>query len=181
MQSQPFQSSIKLSHVAGISAAVTAMIAGSHIEVPFYPVPMTLQTLAILSTGLVLGLRQGGIAIASFLGLGALGLPVFAGGKGGMAVFFGPTGGYLIGFALAVLFCGFARDRGWTRSLPGAAIVALIGAALVYPTGILQLGAVLGWDKPILEWGLTPFILGDVTKAFIAAFGVTLGARIFQR
>ncbi|MEM8555622.1 MAG: biotin transporter BioY [Pseudomonadota bacterium] len=164
-------------NIAAILSAAALMVAGSHVEIPYYPVPMTLQTVAVLGTGLALGLRQGGAAVATFLGAGAVGLPVFAGGKGGFEVFARPTGGYLIGFAIAVLFCGWARDRGWTQSLPGASVVALLGTALVYPTGLLQLGAVLGWDKPILEWGLAPFILGDITKALIAAFGVTLGAR----
>ena len=152
-----------------VGAAVLAIALGSHIEVPFYPIPMTLQTVAVLGTGLALGLRLGATAIGSFLALGALGLPIFAGGKGGLAVFAGPTGGYLIGFALAVIFCGWARNRGWTKGVLGASLVALIGAALVYPTGLLQLGVLFGWDKPILEWGLYPFSVGGLAKSALAA------------
>lgn len=154
-----------------IGGAVAAITAGSHIEVPFYPVPMTLQTLAILATGLTLGLRRAGAALTLFLALGAVGVPVFAGGKAGAMVFTGPTGGYLIGFFLAALFCGFAADRGWTRTAIGACAAALIGAALVYPTGLFQLGSIVGWEKPVFEWGLYPFIPGDIVKALIAGLG----------
>ncbi len=164
-----------------VGTAVLAITLGSYVEVPFYPVPMTLQTIAVLGTGLALGLRLGATAIGSFLALGALGLPVFAGGKGGLAVLAGPTGGYLIGFALAVVFCGWAHNRGWTKGLLGISLVALFGAALVYPTGLVQLGVLFGWDKPILEWGLYPFVLGDLTKALLAAFGVTAANRILRR
>lgn len=164
-----------------IPVAAALIAASSHVEVPFYPVPMTLQTLAVLGTGLALGLRAGGAAIALFLLAGAAGLPVFAGGKAGVAVLMGPTGGYLIGFTLAVLFCGWARDRGWTRGVLGSCAVALTGAALIYPTGLLQLGALLGWDKPILEWGLYPFIAGDLVKALLAGLGATVANRFLTR
>lgn len=154
-----------------IAGAAAAIVAGSHIEVPFYPVPMTLQTAAVLGTGLTLGLRRGGAAMGLFLAMGAAGLPVFAGGKGGAMVLAGPTGGYLIGFLIAALFCGFAHDRGWTKTLIGACASALVGAALVYPTGLLQLGAVVGWEKPVLDWGLYPFVPGDIAKALIVGLG----------
>lgn len=160
--------------VAGAAAIITA---GSHVEVPFIPVPMTLQTLAVLGAGLTLGLRRGGAAVATFLAMGAAGLPVFAGGKAGLLVFTGPTGGYLLGFLIAALFCGFAADRGWTRTLLGALATAFVGAALVYPTGLWQLGAVVGWDKPVLAWGLTPFLFGDAVKAVIAGLGAYALAR----
>ncbi len=153
-------------------AGAAAVTAGGQVEVPFYPVPMTLQTLAVLGLGLALGMQRALGALGTFLVAGCLGLPVFAGASGGVSVLFGPTGGYLIGFVIAAGFCGWARDRGWTKSLAGSLLVALIGAALVYPTGLLQLGALVGWDKPVLAWGLYPFILGDLLKALIAGLGV---------
>ncbi len=156
-----------------------ALVAASQIEVPFYPVPMTLQTLAVIGVGLTLGLRGALLAVSAFLLAGFAGLPLFAGGAGGPAVLIGPTGGYLIGFLVSAGFCGWAKDRGWTRSLLGSLAVALLGACLVYPTGLLQLGALMGFDKPILAWGLYPFILGDLVKAAIAGLALVAARRSF--
>lgn len=161
----------------GIALGFAALVAASQIEVPFYPVPMTLQTLAVVAVGLTLGLRGALCAVSAFLLAGFSGLPLFAGGAGGPAVLIGPTGGYLIGFLVSAAFCGWAKDRGWTRSLLGSLAVALLGACLVYPTGLLQLGAVLGFDQPILAWGLFPFILGDLVKAAIAGLAVVAARR----
>ncbi len=157
-----------------IALGVAALVAASQIELPFYPVPMTLQTLAVIGVGLTLGLRGALAAVSAFLVAGFCGLPLFAGGAGGPAVLIGPTGGYLIGFLLSAGFCGWARDRGWTRQLRGSLGVALLGAVLVYPTDLLQLGLLLGFDKPILAWGLYPFIVGDLVKAALA--GLVLAA-----
>jgi len=159
-----------------------ALIAASaQIEVPFYPVPQTLQTLAVLAVGLALGLRLGLASLMTYMAAGLAGLPVFAGGAAGPAVFLGPTGGYLLGFVIAAAFCGWARDRGWTRTLFAAAAVAILGGALVYPTGLLWLGIVIGWDKPVLASGLTPFILGDLIKALLAGLGYAAVTHSFRR
>lgn len=151
-----------------IAGAVAAISVAAQIEVPFYPVPMTLQTLAVTGAGLALGMRRGGAAVASYIALGAAGMPVFAGGKFGLLALAGPTGGYIFGFLIAALFCGFAADRGWTRKLWSAMAVALAGTALVFPTGLWHLGNVIGWDKPVLEYGLTPFLFGAVFKSAVA-------------
>lgn len=160
-----------------ITGAVAAIAVAAQIEVPFYPVPMTLQTLAVTGVGLTLGMRRGGTAVASYIALGAAGLPIFSGGKLGLLALAGPTGGYIFGFLIAALFCGFAADRGWTRKLWSAMGVALIGTALVFPTGLWHLGNVIGWDKPVLEYGLTPFIFGAVFKSAIAGLGAWAIAR----
>ncbi len=157
-----------LRRAAGILAGIAALVAASQIEVPFYPVPMTLQTLAVIGVGLALGRTGALAAVAGFLAAGLAGLPLFAGGAGGPGVLIGPTGGYLVGFLIAAGFCGWARDRGWTRGLFGCLAVSLTGALLVYPTGLLQLGLVLGFDQPLLAWGLYPFVLGDLVKAALA-------------
>ncbi|WP_161555700.1 biotin transporter BioY [Mangrovicoccus ximenensis] len=108
---------------------------------------------------------------------GPRGPAVFSGGKAGLVALTGPTGGYIAGFVIAALFAGFARDRGWTRSLSGAVAAALIATALVFPTGLWQLGNVIGWDKPVLALGLTPFIFGGIFKSLIAGFGAWALAR----
>jgi len=160
-----------------IAALVT--IAGSilltlsaRISIPFYPVPLTMTTFVVIGLGLALGPRLGTAAVALYLVQGALGLPVFAGTpeKGiGFAYMMGPTGGYLLGYLLAAFTAGTLAERGMDRSPLTAFVAALIASAVIYVPGVLWLGALFGWDQPILAWGLTPFILGDATKAALAA------------
>ena len=142
------------------------------IQVHFYPVPMTMQTFVILGLGMAYGWRLAGMTVLLYLAEGALGLPVFAGTpeKGiGLAYMFGGTGGYLLGYLFAAAVCGWLAERGWDRNALTTALAMLIGNALIYVPGLLWLGTLFGWDKPILEWGLYPFILGDLAKLALAA------------
>jgi len=142
------------------------------IQVPFFPVPMTMTTFAVLTIGMTYGWRLGTATLLLYLAEGAAGLPVFAGTpeKGiGLAYMMSGTGGYLLGYVMAAACCGWLAERGWDRHFGSTVLVMLIGNALIYVPGLLWLGALYGWDKPILEWGLTPFILGDVTKLALAA------------
>ena len=158
---------------------VVAVVAGSllltlsaKVQVPFYPVPMTMQTLVVIGLGLALGPVRGAAAVALYLLQGALGLPVFAGTpeKGiGLAYMMGPTGGYLLGYLPAALLAGWLAERGWDRNVFSAMAAALLAGAVIYLPGLLWLGSVIGFDKPILAFGLYPFILGDITKAMLAA------------
>ncbi len=154
------------------------------IQVPFYPVPMTLQTLAIMVIAASFGMRLGLATVLLYLAEGAFGLPVFAGTpeKGiGLAYMIGPTGGYLAGFVLAVGLVGYLAERGFDRDIFKLFGAMLAGDAVIFALGILWLGALLGWDKPVLEWGLYPFILGDLTKIALAASAVVAGRRIMYR
>ncbi len=142
------------------------------IQIPFYPVPLNLGTLAVLLIGAAYGWRLGLATVALYLAQGAAGLPVFAGTpeKGiGLAYMLGGTGGYLVGFLLAVAAVGWLAERGFDRNFFTTAMAMLIGNALIYIPGLLWLGTLFGWDKPILEWGLYPFIYGDLTKLALAA------------
>ena len=156
-----------------LAVAGTALLTvAAKIQVPFYPVPMTLQTFVVLALGMAYGWRLGAATVLLYLAEGALGLPVFAGTpeKGiGLAYMLGGTGGYLIGFVLAAAVCGWLAERGWDRGVVRTAGAMLIGNAIIYIPGLLWLGGLFGWDKPILEWGLTPFLLGDLTKLALAA------------
>lgn len=146
--------------------------ASAKIQIPFYPVPMTMQTFMVLALGMAYGWRLGAATVLLYLAQGALGLPVFAGTpeKGiGLAYMAGPTGGYLIGFVLAAAATGWLAERGWDRSVLKTASAMLVGNVLIYVPGLLWLGTLVGWDKPVLDWGLTPFLLGDVTKLALAA------------
>ena len=129
---------------------------------------------AVVGTLLLMayGWRVGGVTLILYLAEGAAGLPVFAGTpeKGiGIVYMLGGTGGYLVGFVLAAAVCGWLAERGWDRNVVTTALAMLAGNVLIYVPGLLRLGILYGWDKPILEWGLTPFILGDLTKLALAA------------
>lgn len=151
---------------------VVALTISAKVQIPFYPVPMTMQTFVVLVTGIAYGTRLGVATLLLYMGAGALGLPVFAGTpeKGlGLVYMLGPTGGYLAGFVIAAALCGWLAERGWDRKLMTTAIAMLAGNVLIYLPGLLWLGTVVGWDKPVLQWGLTPFLLGDFFKLLLAA------------
>ena len=154
------------------------------VEVPFYPVPMTMQTYVVVVLAMVYGARLGTATVLLYLAEGALGLPVFAGSpeKGiGLAYMAGPTGGYLAGFAVAAALCGALAERGWDRSVVRCA-VAMVGAhCVIYALGLAWLGSLLGWDKPILEWGLFPFLPGDAVKVALATATLPLVWRAMRR
>ena len=142
------------------------------VQVPFYPVPMTMQTLVVLSFGMAFGWRLGGATVLLYLLEGMAGFPVFAGTpeKGiGLSYMLGGTGGYLAGYLVAALAVGVLAERGWDRNFWSAAAALAVGNILIYAFGLFWLGALFGWDKPILQWGLYPFIYGDLLKTAIAA------------
>ena len=173
-----FSSSAKgnqLSILRQITLAVVGSLLiaiASKIQVPFYPVPMTLQTLMVLTIGMAYGWRLAIATLVLYLLEGAVGLPVFAGTpeKGiGLSYMLGGTGGYLVGFVIAAGCCGLLAERGWDRSPLTTAATMLIGNGLIYVPGLLWLGSLYGWDKPILEWGLIPFLFGDMIKIVLAS------------
>ncbi|WP_316976430.1 biotin transporter BioY [Shumkonia mesophila] len=164
---------------AAILAVVGSLLltASAKILVPFWPVPMTMQTFAVLVIGMAYGPRLGVATVALYLAQGALGLPVFAGTpeKGiGLAYMVGPTGGYLVGYLLAATACGYLAERGWDRGLFTTAAALVIGNVILFLPGVLWLGVLFGWSKPILAWGLTPFLLGEATKMALAAVVIPL-------
>jgi len=167
---------------------LVAILAGSllltlsaKVAVPFFPVPMSMQTLAVISLGLFLGPVRGAAAVLAYLAQGAAGLPVFAGTPQqgiGLAYMAGPTGGFLVGFVLQAYVAGWLFHRGAGRSLWSAVAAALVAGAALYPAGLLWLGYVVGFDKPLLAMGLFPFIPGDIMKAALAALLFVAGSRI---
>ena len=149
-----------------------ALWVSAKISIPFWPVPLTLQTLVVLVIGMAFGWRLGMATVLLYLAEGAAGLPVFSGTpeKGiGLAYMTSTTGGYLLGFVLAAGVVGYLAERGWDRSLVKTAAAMLIGNLVIYIPGLIWLGTLLGWDNPILAWGLTPFLAGDLVKLVIAA------------
>ena len=144
------------------------------------PVPVTMQTFVILVLGMTYGWRLGGATLLLYLAEGAIGLPVFAKG-GGIAYFSGPTGGYLVGFVLAAVATGWLAERGWDRRPATTALAMLIGNIVIYVPGLIWLGMIVGWDKPVLEWGLYPFLLGDLVKLALAAAALPLAWKAVRR
>ena len=138
------------------------------IPLPFTPVPITGQTLAVLLTGAVLGRTRGVLSMALYLLWGILGLPVFAGGTGGIVRLVGPTGGYLLGFVFAAGATGWLAQRGWDRRVPTALLAMAAGNVVIYLFGLPWLAAFVGPERAA-SLGLVPFIPGDVVKLFLAA------------
>ncbi len=139
----------------------------ARIELPFWPVPMTMQTLAVLLIGYFYGTRLGIATLLAYLVEGTAGLPVFAGGAAGTAVFAGPTGGYLIGFAAAAALVGYGAERGWMRRLTGTVLVMSAAHALVFVFGVAWLALLIGAGKAI-TLGLTPFLAATAAKTALA-------------
>lgn len=160
---------------ATILRPVLLAVAGSlllalsaQIQVPLQPVPITMQTFAVLVIGMAYGWRLGAATVMLYLAEGAMGLPVFAGATGGLAVLFGKTGGYLLGFVLAAGVTGALAERGWDRNVATTALAMLAGNLAIYVPGLVVLGGLIGVDKAV-TYGLTPFLLGDVLKLALAA------------
>jgi len=165
--------------------ALTAQIA---LPLPFTPVPITGQTLGVLLVGAALGSRLGFLALLAYLLEGAMGLPVFAGGTGGIAKILGPTGGFLLAFPLAAGLVGLLVERfGLDRGFFGPLLAMLLGNALLYLVGLPWLAAwLMGAGKfsgmeGLLAMGLLPFIPGDLVKAVLAALLLPTAWRFLGR
>ena len=158
-----------------VALGIAALAVAAKIRVPFWPVPITMQTFAVLTIGAAFGLRLGVATVVAYLAVGALGFDVFTGSSAesyGLAYMAGPTGGYLVGFALAAGVLGWLARRGWDRSVVRMAGAMLIGNAVIYVPGLLWLGylfaAEQGWAW-VIDNGLVPFLLGDALKLALAA------------
>lgn len=163
---------LRAKQLALVVLGVAALAIAAKIKVPMWPVPITMGTFAVLTIGTAYGARLGLATMLGYLLVGALGFDVFAGSsaeKAGLTYMMGGTGGYLVGYLLATVALGALAARGWDRSFGKMAVALLIANALIYIPGLLWLGQLYGWDKPILQWGLTPFLLGDAIKLVLAA------------
>jgi len=137
------------------------------VQVPFYPVPLTLQTLVVLVIGAALGARLAAASVALYLIEGLAGLPVFAGAVAGPLYLAGPTGGYLVGFLAAAALIGFAADRRWDRSWIRLLVSLSVGHAVVFVFGFAWLAHFIGAEKAFAA-GVAPFALATVVKTLLA-------------
>ena len=150
------------------ATALTAMAAQLEIRLPWTPVPITGQTFAVLLSGAVLGARRAFLAQALYLGCGAVGMPVFAGGGVGAQHLIGPSGGYLLAFPFAAALTGALAARGWDRRFLTMAAAMLLGSAVIFACGLAWLSRFMP-ASALIGAGLAPFIPGDLVKTTLAA------------
>ena len=163
--------------VVGFSA-LTALCA--RLVIPMWPVPVTGQTFAVLLAGALLGSRRGALCMLAYLAQGAMGLPVFAGGMGGVAYMMGPTGGYLFGFVAMAFAVGWLVERGWDRQVLTAALAMAVGSVVMYAFGLAWLAKFVPGEK-LLGVGLVSFIPGDLFKLALAAVLLPSGWALLRR
>ncbi len=157
---------LRFAVLASVMAALAS--AGAYIIIPIGPVPIVLSTLFVLLSGLLLGSRWGLASIGLYLLLGAMGIPVFAGGKAGFAHFLGPTGGYLFGYAVSAWLTGFISERGRGSLLLDICAIS-IGSLAIYVVGVPWLKIVMNLSWPRTLWvGMFPFLIGDALKGAAA-------------
>ena len=161
---------IKYLFIAFIGSLILAI--SSKIKIPFYPVPMTMQTFVVLIVGIGFGWKLGLATVTLYLFEGIIGLPVFSGTpeKGfGLVYFTGPTMGYLLGFIAAVYVSGkFIYDNNIVKTF----LKLFFATSLIYILGMVWLGSLIGWDKPIFQLGAQPFLLAELFKILIATLAI---------
>ena len=174
MESVKNFTSSKLIRRIFIALLGTVLLAiSSKIRIPFYPVPMTMQTLIVLVIGIGFGWKLGLATISLYLFEGIIGLPVFSGTpeKGvGLIYFTGPTMGYLLGFLAAAFLAGFFSYK---NNLLINFVKLSFATSFIYIFGMLWLGSLIGWDKPIFKLGAQPFLLAELFKILIVTFTVS--------
>jgi biotin transport system substrate-specific component len=178
------QTDYRLLRIATIVIVGTLLLTVSaKVQVPFWPVPMTMQTFVVLCLGAALGSRLGTLTVAAYLLEGAIGLPVFAGTpeKGiGLAYMAGPTGGYLIGFLAGALVTGWLAERGWDRSVPRLFVAMFIGHVVIFAFGVAWLSYLIGFEKAWLG-GVAPFYAATLFKTALGAFLIPAVWRLQSR
>ena len=152
----------------------TLLAISAKLKIPFYPVPMTMQTFVVLLIGVCFGWKLGGVIISFYLLEGIVGLPVFSGTpeKGsGIIYFVGPTMGYLIGFVFAAMLSGFFK---FNKNILLNFLKLVLSVSIIYFLGVMWLGTLIGWTKPIIELGVTPFLLAEIFKIVLLSLIITL-------
>lgn len=152
-----------------VVAGTILLTLSSYVEVPLWPVPMTMQTLAVTLVGALYGWRLGAVTVLAWLGEAALGMPVLAGGGGGLAHFAGPTAGYLFAFPIVAALVGWLAERGWNGNRVAAAFFAMaLGNALCLVLGAAWLAQLIGIEKAFML-GVVPFVVGGLVKSVLGA------------
>jgi len=159
--------------VLRVALGTLFLTASSWVAVPTVPVPITMQTYAVIVVGAVFGARLGAITVLAWLTEAAIGLPVLAQGASGLAVFLGPTAGYLFSFPLAAGFVGWVLDRRSHHGIVRSFVAMLAGNAINLALGVFWLSAAIGWRRALVV-GFLPFWIGGIVKAVLATATVLL-------
>ncbi len=157
-----------------VFVAISSQIA---FYLPFSPIPITGQTFAVLFVGAVLGSRKGGLSLALYILEGLIGLPVFAGGTGGLSVLLGPTAGYLMGFIPAAILVGKLSEKGFYRNRILMFFVLSLGLTVIYLLGVLRLLSFIDYKK-VFTVGVAPFLVGDAIKNVLAVIFIPSGRKL---
>ncbi|TCP61899.1 biotin transport system substrate-specific component [Rhodovulum bhavnagarense] len=177
---------LRVKQVLLVILGIAALAVAAKIRVPMWPspVPVTMTTFAVLTIGAAYGPRLGLATILGYMTIGALGFDVFASSSAelnGMNYMLGGTGGYLLGYVLAALVLGIAARRGLDRSVLGMGAALLLGNALIYVPGLLWLNQfTAGWTQT-LDWGLIPYLVGDLVKLGLAALLIPAAWKLVGR
>ena len=161
-QSQKILKSLIIIFIGSIALTISAKL-----KIPFYPVPMTMQTFVVLLLGISFGYKIGLATVSLYLLEGIIGMPVFSNSpeKGiGLIYFTGPTMGYLIGFLFATFFAGYMNFK---TNIFLIFFKLILSVSIIYILGVLWLGNLIGWDKPIIQLGVTPFLLAELFKILL--------------
>ena len=161
-----YKINVYLKNIAIVLFGTLLLALSSKVQVPFWPVPMTMQTFVIFLIGMTYSVRLSFITVALYLFEGAVGLPVFASG-GGIAYLTGPTAGYLYGMLLASITISYFANLGFSKTYLKATFSLLIGSIIIFTIGILYLGSIIGFEKAIVA-GLMPFIPSEIFKIALA-------------
>ena len=162
LQTQKILKYILIAFIGSILLTISAKV-----KIPFYPVPMTMQTFVVLFLGVSFGYKIGLATVGLYLLEGIIGLPVFSNSpeKGiGLAYFTGPTMGYLVGFLGATFLAGYLNFK---TNIISIFFKLILSVSVIYILGILWLGNLIGWDKPVIQLGASPFLLAELFKILI--------------
>lgn len=167
-----------LTYILLILFGTVLLTVSAKVQVPFWPVPMTMQTFIVFLIGATYGWRLALFTLLAYLFEGALGMPVFAKG-GGLAYLLGPTAGYLYGMFLAAIVIGIFSERGFTNSYLQCFIVLLLGSIIIFALGVGYLGVIIGYDKAIAS-GLLPFLPSELFKIALAVVLIPFLSKNFK-
>jgi biotin transport system substrate-specific component len=161
-----------------VAIGVALLTASAKAQIPFYPVPFTMQTFVVLVIGIACGKTLGAATVLTYLAAGAIGLPVFASG-GGIAYFSGPTGGFLLAFALAAFVLGAFAERGFARTFVSTIALMLLGTLIIFAVGLTWLALIIGWENAAaIGW---QFRYSEAAKILLAALVLPRAWRAIDR
>jgi len=157
-----------LKRMSLLLGGVVVLALASQLSIPLQPVPLTFQSATVILIGMAYGPRYGASVVAAYLLAGACGLPVFANFSFGIDKFFGPTGGYLIGFLPAAWFSGYLAQKGFAKNIFLSFMTACLGASVIFLLGVTQLASLMGWHQALML-GVAPFIISETIKLLCVA------------